>query len=349
MTGRPPIWLLALVGAAIPVYTLVAISATPGSLRDGSIPEPVVIAFGGDVSFEGTAQEAFESDPAGFLSPLEPLLSSADLAVVNLHTAITTGGVAEPKAATYRAPPAVLDALAASGVDVVSLANDHALDYGAAGFSDTLAAIAESDLAVVGAGDDVGAALAPFTVAIRGVSIAVFGATQVLDEDTIDTWAATDDQPGVAWARAGERQRLERAVTNVADSFDVIVVYLHWGRPGANCPFDGQMATAEGLIAAGADIVVGSHTQSIQADGTSGRSVVHFGMGNLVADATEAPATESGILRVTIYPDSELLDHEWLPATLVDGIATPYEPDAEEAARLDTVTAERRDCAGLEP
>jgi poly-gamma-glutamate synthesis protein (capsule biosynthesis protein) len=349
MSSRPPIWLMALVGTAIPLYALVAITATPGSLQDGSLPEPIIIAFGGDVSFEGVVEQTLESDPDGFLSQLEPLLGSADLAVVNLQTAITTGGIAEPKDATYRAPPSVLDALSASGVDVVSLANDHALDYGASGFSDTLESIEESDLAAIGAGENRNAAFAPHTVTIRGVSIAIFGATQILDEDAVGTWVATGDQPGVAWAGTGERRRLVTAVANVADFFDVVIVYMHWGQPGANCPAGGQITTAERLIAAGADVVVGAHTGSIQANGRIGRSLVHFGMGSLVADITAPLATESGILRVTVYPDSELLDHEWLPATLSDGIATPYEPDDEEAARLDTVAAERRECAGLEP
>lgn len=349
MSSRPPIWLMVLVSVAIPTYALVAITATPGSLQDGSLPEPVVIAFGGDVSFDGVVGQALQSDPERFLSPLEPLLGSADIAVVNLHTAITTGGVAEPKDATYRAPPIVLDALASAGVDVVSLANDHALDYGPSGMSDTLAAIEASDVAAIGIGENRSEAFTPYTAAIRGVSIAIFGATQILDEDAIETWVATDEQAGVAWARGRERQQLERAVAAVANSFDIVIVYLHWGQPGAQCPSGGQMATAEGLTAAGADIVVGAHTQSVQANGTVGGTLVHFGMGNLVADVSEIPATESGALRVTVYPDSELLDHEWLPATLLDGIATPYEPDDEEAARLDTVAAERRECAGLEP
>jgi poly-gamma-glutamate synthesis protein (capsule biosynthesis protein) len=77
------------------------------------------------------------------LAPVAPLLARADLAMVNLETAITQRGEPVPgKAFHFRSPPESFVALKAAGVDVVTMANNHALDYGPIGMEDTFDAIA---------------------------------------------------------------------------------------------------------------------------------------------------------------------------------------------------------------
>ena len=97
----------------------------------------LTLAFGGDVHFtERTA--ALLRQPATAFGPMAAELAAADLAVVNLETAVTERGEKQPKRFHFRAPAAAYEAVKAAGVDVVSIANNHTLDYGQIGLLDTL-------------------------------------------------------------------------------------------------------------------------------------------------------------------------------------------------------------------
>jgi len=164
--------------------------ATGGGATSGGAPgrsrptggTPITLAFAGDVHFEGGARAAL----SGGLAPITPALSRADLTVVNLETAITVRGDREPtKAFTFRAPPSAFSTLKQAGIDVVTMANNHALDYGQVGLADSLAASREAGLPVVGAGVDEDAAFAPYLATVKGRRVAVIGATQVLDDNLV--------------------------------------------------------------------------------------------------------------------------------------------------------------------
>ena len=158
-------------------------SATkPRSVASG---KPVVLAFGGDVHFEGVLASKLAADPAGLLAPIEPVLDDADLAVVNLETAITTGGSPVAKQFAFSAPSAAFVALREGGVDVASMANNHGLDYGETGLRDSLAAAKRYRFPVIGIGLDGKQAYRPFRRTINGQTIAVLGATQVIDDELI--------------------------------------------------------------------------------------------------------------------------------------------------------------------
>ena len=94
---------------------------------------PVVLAFGGDVHFEGVLATTLATDPDGVLDPIEPVLRQADLSVVNLETAVTNGGSPTSKAFVFRTPASAFAALRGGGIDVASMANNHGLDYGETG------------------------------------------------------------------------------------------------------------------------------------------------------------------------------------------------------------------------
>ena len=93
------------------------------------------IAFAGDVNFADRTADRLAADPETAFGVAAPGLAAADLTMVNLETAITTGGEPEPKSFTFRAPPTALTALADAGIDVASMANNHGADYGATGLA----------------------------------------------------------------------------------------------------------------------------------------------------------------------------------------------------------------------
>src|SRR4029453_1863343 len=106
--------------------------ATTSAQRAGHTREPtgqpVTLAFGGDVHFEGAIAARLAANPATTFGPIAGVLPRADLAVVNLETAITQRGTPAPKDFTFRAPPPALTALKEAGVDVATMANNHGLD-----------------------------------------------------------------------------------------------------------------------------------------------------------------------------------------------------------------------------
>jgi poly-gamma-glutamate synthesis protein (capsule biosynthesis protein) len=324
--------------AVVSLHTVAADATdqTPASGSDARRPRPsapVTMVFGGDVHFESWLADTVLVDPQGALTELEDLLADADLVVVNLETAVTDRGVAAPKQHTFRAPAEGLTALAAAGVDVVSVANNHGMDYGADGLADTLDAIDVSGMHAVGGGLTEQAANRPYRTEINGRRISVFGATQVLDTFALDAWNPGPERSGLASAKRsrGGLQRLLAAVRRAAADSDTVVAMLHWGRELEQCPLPRQRTLAAALRDAGVDIIVGGHAHRVGPGGYLGDTVVHYGLGNLVFYASDGPATVSGALAVTVDPD-DATSITWRPAVLRGGVATALEGAERSAA-----------------
>src|SRR5215471_14414195 len=262
----------------VPETTLAPTTTTTrGPLGSGA---PVSFAFGGDVHFEGALRGKLVADPETVLDPIAPVLEGADIAVVNLETAITDGGSPQFKQFAFRAPPVALTALTAAGVDTATLANNHGMDYGRQGLDDTLAAEQSIGFDLIGVGHDASEAFAPHRMDVKGQRIAILAATQVLDRQFVDSWSATDEQPGLASAKTPER--LIAAVQAARLDSDTVVVYLHWGVEQQECPTDAQRGLAQQLVDAGADIVVGSHAHLQLGAGRLNDAFVDYGLGNFV-------------------------------------------------------------------
>jgi hypothetical protein len=321
--------------------------------------QPVTFAFAGDTHFvgqwdtEGGANytgvpvlaEQLKADPTRVLAPIAPLLSSADLAMVNLETAITDRG--EPvagKAYHFRSPAESFVALKAAGVDVVTMANNHALDYGPVGMADTFDAIVSSEVPVVGIGHNAGEAYRPHLTVINGQRIGVFGAVDWLEPGLVSQWTATDNQPGLAFSI--DRAPLLAAVRESRPNVDTLIVFLHWGVEDTHCASPEQHSLAQSLVAAGADIIVGSHAHRVFGAGHVGSSLVAYGLGNFVYWREDGESGSSGVLLVRAT-GRRIDSYSWVPARITHGIPLP---ETGAAATTDIgVWTERRTCSGLSP
>jgi hypothetical protein len=308
--------------------------------------QPVTFAFGGDVHFEGGIRSKLDSDPGGMFAPIAPELMAVDVAVVNLETAITERGRPEAKEFNFRAPARALDALKAAGVDVVTMANNHGIDYGPDGLADSLAAKAAAPVGVVGIGANATEAYAPWRTEVHGQRIAVIGASDVIDGALIPRWTATDAQAGIASAKGSDQLRLVGAVMAARTDSDTVVVDVHWGEEGTECPTPRQEELAQSLVDAGADIVVGSHSHRVETAGRLGAALVDYGLGNFVFYNESGTSGVSGVLAVTAT-GRDIDAYAWKPARIRGGIPTPLTGPAadQDIAAFDA----RRTCTNLTP
>ncbi|MGW2251620.1 CapA family protein [Kitasatospora sp. NPDC001660] len=335
--------------AAAPGTAPGATSATPTAKptaprSDGTIR----VAFAGDVHFEGRTEARLAvQPPEQALGPISATLADADLSVLNLETAITGRGAPEPKLYTFRTSPKALDALKASGVDVVSMANNHAVDFGADGLTDTLKAKESAPIPVIGVGRTAKEAYAPYVSTVRGVKVAVVAASQVEDL-TNQKWRAGAAKPGIASAL--DEPAVVKAVEEAKRQAPVVLVYLHWGEEGKACPTAAQTSIAKKLAAAGATAVVGTHAHTMVGSGMLGNTYVGYGFGNFLWYGTsDYPfSNETGVTTLTVTGDGRVTGEAFTPATVDDrGVPVPVTGAAAEAAlkRRDGL----RGCAGLAP
>ncbi|WP_406405967.1 CapA family protein [Streptomyces sp. NBC_01643] len=220
----------------------------------------LTVALAGDTMLgRSVADELRRSPTPGTLvsAGVREVIAEADLFVLNLECCVSDRGHRWPdpqKAFFFRAPSAAAKVLAELGVNCVTLANNHALDYGFDAMADTRTLLAGAGVHAVGAGATVRAAREFAVLEAGGVRLAVVGAT-----DHPQEYAAGADSPGVAWAdlHAGVPDWLTESVGRAAAAADVVLVTPHWGPNMTSRPPRHVSAAAPELLAAGATLVAG--------------------------------------------------------------------------------------------
>ena len=308
-------------------------------------PGPITLAFVGDINAEGSLADRLVVSPDDFVGPFAGLLRDADLAIGNLEAALAEGGTPLAKDFTFRVPPTVLDALRAGGIDVVSVANNHGMDYGDAGFAETLWIKGVwPHRMVIGAGADEDEAFEPWVGEIGGHRIAVVAATQVIDGRYIQAWTAQPDHGGLASAKRVDRLIAE--VTEARAAADTVVVYLHWGTETEVCPNASQQELARALVDAGADVIVGGHAHRVQGAGRLDGAFVGYGLGNFLFGAVSPDSAKTGVLLVDV-DGREVTGYRWVPGTIVERVPQPLDGPAAAAAVAEWDGL--RGCTGLTP
>ncbi len=270
----------------------------------------VTLAFAGDVHFAGRVARLLK-DPSTAFGPINSVLKSADFTAVNLETAVTSRGQPQPKAYHFHTTPVAFTALRDAGVDLVTMANNHILDYGRVGLADTLAAAKHAHFPYVGVGVNAAAAWAPYVTTINGTKIAIVGVSQVAE--LASSWVATASRSGEANAiNVGRTLAAVRAAKRLAR---VVVVFMHWGTEGTACPDPNQLSLAPKLAAAGASIIIGAHAHMLQGSGWLGHTFVAYGMGNFLWWENSF-STATGVLKLTLHP------HKPLTARFIPGVVS---------------------------
>jgi poly-gamma-glutamate capsule biosynthesis protein CapA/YwtB (metallophosphatase superfamily) len=234
------------------------------------------------------------------LAGIAGVLRKGDAAWVNLEGVTSTLGTPKTeKEYTFEGPPAFAPALAAAGVDVVTMGNNHSVDYGRAALKDTITRLEQAGVQVVGAGLDTDDAHAPAIVeADAGATIGFLGYS--------DVWwpgfEATSSRPGVAQAFSNVA-RMKRDVKRLAGKVDYVVVGFHWGYEYQHYPVGQQTKEAHAAIDAGADLVIGHHPHVLQGFETYRRRLIAYSLGDLVFDHVSVESGQTVLVDAILRPD----------------------------------------------
>jgi poly-gamma-glutamate synthesis protein (capsule biosynthesis protein) len=225
-----------------------------------------------------------------------------DLTIVNLECSPSNLGTAWEKPYTFRCDPEALPSMAAAGVDVANLANNHAMDYGFDAMLEGKQNLFDVGIDPVGTGGNIEEAYTPFVTEINGWTIAVIGSGGVGPES--GSWIAREDHPGMT--DGDDTGSIAAAITKAKESADLVFVTTHWGEEGMTQPESFERRQAETWIDAGADGVFGHHQHVLQPlEWYHGRPIA-WGLGNFVWQAVPAASRRTAIAQFVYEPDGRI-------------------------------------------
>lgn len=298
--------------------------------KDANDPEQITLTFAGDILFDdsyavmGTMLQNGGNIANAISQEVITEMKSADIMMVNNEFPYSSRGTATAgKQFTFRAKPSTVSYLDDLGVDIVSLANNHAYDYGEEAFLDTMTTLEEAGILYVGAGRNLKEARRPVYYIINNMKIAIVAATQIEKSDYPDTKGATDSSAGVF--RCWNGDNLISTIQEARENSDFVIAYLHWGTENSSAIDWAQEKQAPEVVAAGADLIIGDHPHCLQKiEAVNGIPVI-YSLGNFWFNSK---TVDTGMVKITLNQDG-LQSCQFLPC-LQSGSKTTLLHDAEK-------------------
>ena len=248
-------------------------------------PLKTTLAFVGDIGFaQGYATiNVYRQQPNGVEDCISPEVLSemrgVDIMMANNEFPYSDRGTPTPnKTYTFRADPDDVHIMTDMGVDIVSLANNHAYDYGPDALNDTVDILNGAKLPFVGGGKNYEEASKPAYFHVNGGIVSYVSATQIERYGNPDTREATADSPGVM--RTLDSAKFVEEIKEAEANSDFVVVYVHWGSESTDLVDQSQRNLAQDYVDAGADLIIGDHSHCLQGIDYIGDVPVFFSLGN---------------------------------------------------------------------
>lgn len=269
-------------------------------VQEPETQQDVTVVFSGDILLSSYVLNNYEkSGINGILSEeLQSEMQNADITMVNEEFPFSNRGTqAQDKQFTFRVDPNYVKILQEMGIDVVTVANNHALDYGTDALSDTFQTLDNAGIAYVGAGDNLERASQPYVIKAGGKTFGFLAASRVIPEVS---WNIDNRQPGMLCTY--DSAELCNAIQKAKETCDYVVVYVHWGIERENTPQDYQRQLGKAYIDAGADMVIGAHPHVLQGiEYYNGKPIV-YSLGNYIFNQE---INSTVLLKTTITPENE--------------------------------------------
>ena len=235
-------------------------------------------ARGFDHAFAGTAAE----------------LRKGDILVGNLEAPLTRGGTEfTEKKFRFRTSPEAAAALSRAGFTVVTLANNHIMDFGAEGLAETLNNLDRAKILHAGAGVNLAEARREALVTVKGRRVALLAYSLTYPAE----FFAGKGLPGAA---QGVADRVREDIVRAREAADYVVISFHWGEELAGTPKPYQQHAAHAAIDAGADLVLGHHPHVLQGIERYRGKTIFYSLGNFAFGSMSRSADRSMIARITL-------------------------------------------------
>lgn len=259
--------------------------------------EETTLVFTGDILIGNSVSANYSAKGIdGILSQgMRELLNSADITMVNEEFPFGTGGTPmEDKQYTFRVNPSYVSAFKDMGVDIVSLANNHILDYGPQALEETFAVLDDAGIRYAGAGDDKARAMETQIFEMNGMKFGFLAASRVIP---VASWNVENQVPGVF--ATYDAAALNAAIAEAKEECDYLTVFVHWGLEHKEYPEDYEHTLAKGYVDAGADLVIGSHSHCLQGVEYINGKPVFYSLGNFLFGQDGNTVA----VKVTVAPD----------------------------------------------
>lgn len=279
------LWFLLIIGLLLTVTVF----------GENSAPE-VILTLAGDLYPGGALEAILKTDPAYPFLHLQAFCRSSDLFFANLETPIALkGDLYVEKTFTFRCQPYVIKTLTAGGINIVSLANNHIMDYGPEALAETIALLDQHQIAHVGAGVNLAAARKPAIIEKNGLKVAFLAYNNTYPLE----FNATANRPGTA---PGEARYIAADVKEARRLADIVVVSFHWSSELLKERKPYQADLAKVAINAGAHLVVGHHPHVIQGVEVYKHGLIAYSLGNFIFASYSNRVQDGLILQVRLTP-----------------------------------------------
>jgi poly-gamma-glutamate synthesis protein (capsule biosynthesis protein) len=312
-------------------------SSSPTAAPPGA---SITISAVGDVSLARGIVDIMEARGAAYPFELIAPLVDGDIAYANLEGALTDRGEPWPKGYNFRTPPRFVSGLSSGNFGVVSLANNHTMDFGVVGLRDSILALDAAGVRYAGAGNNATQAHAPAILEANGLKVAFLGYAATPTEGggfDIGAWGAGGAAPGLA---LGTPDAIAADVAAARQLADFVIVAVHAGTEFDNTPNDTQRDLAQAALDAGADAYIGAHAHVVQPIEQRGRQLIAWGLGNFIFDLDPVDLANIPVPRVSLILDITLTkgqgvtSYRAIPVTQDETENRPRPATPDEAARL---------------
>lgn len=276
---------------------------------------PITIMFGGDCTFSNSFSANIKSSEVRKVFENIPWMAQADITMVNLESCISTRGDKLEKEFNFRMHPKYLPVLKYGGIDIVTLANNHIVDYGLIGMKDTFYYLDSMGIKYVGAGLNIDEARRPAVINVRGKKIGFLAYSFAFSAISYG-WGTAPIDTNIIKQDLQKLKEVEKA--------DYIIVNFHWGREGDNNANNEQQKFGRFAIDNGANIVVGHHPHVLQGIENYNFGYIAYSLGNFIFGGNSRKQHYTILLKVEI--DKDKIKAEPIPIEVKNFCAYPVEP-----------------------
>lgn len=307
--------------------------------KETTSPDEIVLRFVGDICFYdqfalmGEFRNRGEDINNCIDASLLDLMRGADIFMANNEFCYSDRGAPiEGKKYAFRSKPSNVSILGDMGVDIVSLANNHAYDWGPDALFDTIDILNGAKVPFVGAGKDIYEAMRPVYFKANGVTISYVSATQIERLGNPDTKEATETSPGVL--RTLDPEKACQVIGDTKSNSDFCIMYVHWGSENTDLVEASQRDLAKKYVEAGADLIIGDHSHCLQGIDYIDNVPVFYSMSNYWFNSK---TVDTGIAEIIIDSNefknrkSEIENNKKEDES---GIAWPMAAEDEENTKL---------------